>query len=282
MVVVRCVKGTETAEPVTMADFGDVLDFFAWFGSRFQNPLMRPLLARFPVPAAQQPEVVAGVVVHCEAMVSMKNSPSQWSRRFEPVLVDGLDPIRGGMGPAAGEICELSRVCGMALRVWMMPRPSVGTGAGSWEALPGCKVCLPPNSNCIEQWLTFFSQLNKDAATLMNAVTANHLEYDGPIGDVLVVRVDDGNLTVLDMAAMLELARKVQAGQVQPTAANFRVECRTLQRQWDGLPPVSAEEALLEELVCVEEEDGRELAGQDEMMVPVESQTLPALEHCWL
>ena len=79
MVVVRCAKGTETAEPVTMADFGDVLDFFAWFGSRFQNPLMRPLLARFPVPAAQQPEVVAGVVVHCEAMVSMKNSPSRES-----------------------------------------------------------------------------------------------------------------------------------------------------------------------------------------------------------
>jgi len=116
----------------------------------------------------------------------------------------------------------------------------------------------------------------------MNAVTANHLEYDGPIGDALVVRVDDVNLTVIDMAAMLELARKVQAGQVQPTAANFRAECRTLQRQWDGLPPVSAKEALLEELAGVEEEDGRDLASQDEMVIPVENQTLPALGHCWL
>jgi hypothetical protein len=112
-------------------------------------------------------------------------------------------------------------------------------------------------------------QNNPIAATLMG----NHPSFIGQIGDVLVVCADetdpnDTDITILDVAAMLEVAEKVGAGMLQASPAAFRTAWNALRRQWDG----------------PEQAGGNGAAGGVAInrAIPIDLQTLPVLEHEWL
>ncbi|KAK0643785.1 hypothetical protein B0T16DRAFT_392254 [Cercophora newfieldiana] len=235
-------QSDKNRKSVTMADFHSILDFFAFFGNRFRDPEMRPYLPLYPLSPPLPP--VRGVVIHCEAMMRFAGLPQDcaWSP-YTSVLMDSLDPILGHVMPALGDISELSVRCGMPLRLLRFQRPGIGTGVGGWDDI------------------SVSHRFNVHASLIMNAVGPINNIYTGDtINDVLVVRVDEGNLTVVQVAAMYEIAWGVIHGWRQATPNEFMQVAAHLLFLWggDGAGPVLA------------------------TTVPVHQMTMPVLEHQFL
>ncbi|KAK4041610.1 hypothetical protein C8A01DRAFT_45258 [Parachaetomium inaequale] len=99
--VVRVQQGTDIAEDITMADYKDVLDFFAWYAHHF-TPEMFEYVHEYAMPAAAAP--ICGVMVRCAATEAL--GPEQGA--LVATMVDHLHPIRG-LHTADGFKLTLSR-----------------------------------------------------------------------------------------------------------------------------------------------------------------------------
>ncbi|KAK4442456.1 hypothetical protein QBC34DRAFT_454832 [Podospora aff. communis PSN243] len=249
------------AEDVTMNDFASMRDFFAWFGWRFVDPGMMPLLALFPQPPPSAP--ITGVIIHCEAVSAMKEAAfGMWEKHFEAVLVDGNDPIRGLITLPVGQESELSALCGIKMRFFKFPRPFYPMGYGNWADVPGSK--RNPIASTITQDNPAYAEANRDI-----------------VGDVLVVRSDDTDLTKVDVATLFEVAKDAATGAVVPSTESYNTAWARLYRQWAGLSQeLSLDEAsLVEEFMINQQGDA---FGPMERDIPVAHQVLPALPHRWL
>ncbi|KAK0620575.1 hypothetical protein B0T14DRAFT_604145 [Immersiella caudata] len=234
LVVVRCGKGPNSniAQRITMADFQDVIDFFAFFGNQFIDPQMRPYLPLWPLRPPLLPS--GGAIIHCDAILTMTQDllDPVWDM-FSIQLVDSLDPIRGHIMPPMGDISDLSRRCGMELRLLRIARPSVYTGVSEWHH-------IHPDPLISQQ------RANRRAHYLMNAFGLTHPSYDGnEVNDVLAIRTDGKDLTHVEMVAMYHVAWDVAHGVGQATPQAFAQALNTWQSKYDSHLPKISEAARL-------------------------------------
>jgi hypothetical protein len=210
--VVRVAQATGIAEDLTMADFKDILDFFAWYGHNF-TPEVFTYLHEYAMPDDVGP--VRGVLIRCPATQALH--PEEGGALVS-AMVDHLHPIRGLHtvdGVKVGEICQRSAQLNNPLRAFIVPHPPLKTGQGRWECLDG------DTSNKLAAELMV--DMAAYAAAPMPPAQVSQFIPDIE-GDVLLVREDDDHLAVDDVAA---LCRDVQGwmasvtqGQQQPAQEN--------------------------------------------------------------
>lgn len=199
IVVVRVARGTDVAEDITMADFRDVLDFFAWYGHHFAREPSSAYRYRYgDLPGAP---ALSAVLIRCAATEeALPLRPEQGAAgALVPILIDHLHPVRGLHTPdnaKSGVLSNLSVHLGTPLRLYFVPRPPLETNKRRWDILPGDK-----SNFWASELLIDLTPDNNDN---------NNITLPNVTGDVLVVRDDDRDLTVDEVAAMCLEARRLR------------------------------------------------------------------------
>jgi hypothetical protein len=172
-----------------MADFRDVLDFFAWYGYQF-CPEMADYLHGYGMPGVAP--ALQDVLIRCPATETLYGEGA-----LVPVMVDDLQPIRGlrtRNGAKVGEISPVSERLGFPVRIYNIGHPPLQTGKGRWECVAG-------------------DTRNSMAADLMvrvleaGGVTTTIGATPCIIGDVLAVREDGQDLSIEEIVALCQEVR---------------------------------------------------------------------------
>ncbi|KAK0721845.1 hypothetical protein B0T26DRAFT_673618 [Lasiosphaeria miniovina] len=188
VLAVRCQTGTDVAEDVTMADYRDVMDFFTWYGHRY-DPAMNGYMNTHTLP--QQP-AVRGVVIRCDASISDFGTPQP---PVSSLMIDHLHPIRGLYGPKAGALSLASARVGVPLRLFRLP-PPISTRMNSWH-----KISPMGSTNSRARSL----MMNVSGKTPAEFGTFLAEYYNDHVGDVLVARDDGQDLGEDEVHALVRM-----------------------------------------------------------------------------
>ncbi|KAK3943426.1 hypothetical protein QBC46DRAFT_420918 [Diplogelasinospora grovesii] len=255
ILVVRCASNKNIAEDMTMADFSDALDWFAWFAREYV-PVPKTVPEQMYPAHITRP--VQGIRIRCAAE-TLRNS----SDPFEAVMVDKQHPTRTQYGNAwtqglrldiadihhffnlgignkkyGGVGVHYGQKIGIPLRLSRIVAPPLETERNDWKDVLGDKTNSVASMLAIRVSGTDPKLLGKPSKDWWSANNRD-------MGDVLVVREDGVDLTIPEITAMCNLLQQWLA--MDPKDPRFP----------DWLSPLNYKSELSKELMKWELDDGK-------------------------